>query len=137
MGVLNDLAPSAETHQVSIGLENVWNKFLLSPKEMRDIVDEVNSDWVGTYLDTANMMAYGYPEHWIRELGHRIKRVHFKDFSRGAHQFVNLLDGDTDWQAVMEAFHSIGYDGYVIHEVGGDREAQIDLAKRMRKIVAM
>lgn len=137
VGVLKDLAPSAESHQVAIGLENVWNKFLLSPKEMRDIVDEVDSDWVGTYLDTANMMAYGYPEHWIRELGHRIKRVHFKDFSRGAHQFVNLLDGDTDWQAVMEAFRSIGYDGYVIHEVGGDREAQIDLAKRMRKIVAM
>ena len=137
VGILKDLAPSAAAHRVAIGLENVWNKFLLSPKEMRDIVDEVDNEWVGTYLDTANMMAYGYPEHWIRELGDRIKRVHFKDFSRSDHQFVNLLDGDTDWQAVMEAFRAIGYDGYVIHEVGGDREAQIDLAERMRKIVAM
>ena len=137
VGHLKDLAPSAESHKVAIGLENVWNKFLLSPKEMRDIVDEVDSDWVGTYLDTANMMAYGYPEHWIRELGSRIKRVHFKDFSRGSHQFTNLLDGDTDWTAVMEAFRAVGYDGYVIHEVGGDRDAQIDLAERMRKIVAM
>ena len=137
VGVLKDLAPAAESHDVAIGLENVWNKFLLSPKEMRDIVDEINSEWVGTYLDTANMMAYGYPEHWIRELGHRIKRVHFKDFSRGTHQFVNLLDGDTDWPAVMAEFRIIGYDGYVIHEVSGDRETQIDLAKRMRKIVAM
>jgi len=137
VGVLKELAPLAEAHQVAIGLENVWNKFLLSPKEMREIVDEIDSDWVGTYLDTANMMAYGYPEHWIRELGHRIKRVHFKDFSRSAHQFVNLLDGDTDWQAVMEAFRVVGYDGYVIHEVGGDRAAQIDLAQRMRKIIAM
>lgn len=137
VGHLKDLAPSAESHKVAIGLENVWNKFLLSPKEMREIVDEVGSEWVGTYLDTANMMAYGYPEHWIRELGSRIKRVHFKDFSRGSHQFTNLLDGDTDWVAVMEAFRAVGYDGYVIHEVGGDRDAQIDLAKRMRKIVAM
>ncbi len=137
VGILKDLAPSAEIHKVAIGLENVWNRFLLSPKEMREIVDEIDSDWVGTYLDTANMMAYGYPEHWIRELGDRIKRVHFKDFSRGSHQFVNLLDGDTDWAAVMEAFRSVGYDGYVIHEVGGDRDAQIDLAKRMRKIIAM
>ena len=137
VGILRELAPSAEAHRVAVGLENVWNKFLLSPKEMRDIVDEIGSDWVGTYLDTANMMAYGYPEHWIRELGSRIKRVHFKDFSRDAHQFVNLLDGDTDWPAVMEAFRAIGYDGYVIHEVGGDREAQIELARRMRKIVAM
>ena len=137
VGILKELASSAEAHHVAVGLENVWNKFLLSPKEMREIVDEIGSDWVGTYLDTANMMAYGYPEHWIRELGSRIKRVHFKDFSRDAHQFVNLLDGDTDWPAVMEAFRAIGYDGYVIHEVGGDREAQIDLAQRMRKIVAM
>lgn len=137
VGVLKDLAPAAATHRVAIGLENVWNKFLLSPKEMRDIVDDVGSDWVGTYLDTANMMAYGYPEHWIRELGHRIKRVHFKDFARGSHQFVNLLEGDTDWGVVMAEFRAIGYDGYVIHEVGGDRAAQIDLAARMRQIIAM
>jgi len=38
---------------------------------------------------------------------------------------------------VMEAFRVVGYDGYVIHEVGGDRAAQIDLAQRMRKIIAM
>ena len=73
------------------------------------------------------MMAYGYPEHWIRELGHRIKRVHFKDFSRGSHRFVNLLDGDTDWASVMEAFRAVGYDGYVVHEVGGDRKHKLIL----------
>ncbi len=137
VGVLRELAPEAEAHQVAIGLENVWNKFLLSPKEMREIVDEVDSDWVGTYLDTANMMAYGYTEHWILELGERIKCVHFKDFSRGGHQFVKLLEGDTDWPVVMQAFRTIGYDGYVIHEVSGAREVQIDMARRMHKITQM
>ena len=137
VGTLRDLVPVAERYQVAIGLENVWNKFLLSPKEMREIVDEINSDWVGVYLDTANMMAYGYPEHWIRELGNRIKRVHLKDFNRGEHRFVNLLDGDTDWSTVMRELRSVGYTDSVIHEVGGDREAQIDLAERMRKIVSM
>ena len=137
VGTLKDLAPVAERCKVAIGLENVWNKFLLSPKEMREIVDEVNNDWIGVYLDTANMMAYGYPEHWIRELGDRIKRVHLKDFSRGEHRFVNLLDGDTDWPTVMSELRSVGYTNSIIHEVGGDREAQIDLAERMRKIVSM
>ncbi len=134
---LKSLAPVAEKHQVVIGLENVWNKFLLSPKEMRDFIDEVGSEWVGTYLDTANMMAYGFPEHWVRSLGHRITRVHFKDFKRGEHRFVNLLDGDTDWATLMKEFRAIGYDGYVVHEVGGDRAALIDIAERMRKIVAL
>ena len=137
LGILKDLAPVANSNRAAIGLENVWSKFLLSPKETREFIDAVGSEWIGVYLDTANMMAYGYPEHWIRELGSRIKCVHFKDFRRGEHQFVNLLDGDTDWPSVMREFRAIDYDRYVIHEVGGDRAAQIDVAKRMRRIVDM
>ena len=83
------------------------------------------------------MMAYGYPEHWIRGLGGRIKRVHFKDFKRREHKFVDLMDGDTDWATVMADLRDIGYDAPVIHEVGGDRDAQIETAKRMKKIVAL
>ena len=134
---LKKLAPVAESYKVAICVENVWNKFLLSPKEMREFVDAVGSKWVATYLDTANMMAYGYPEHWVRELGKRIKKVHFKDFKRGSHSFVNLLDGDTDWALLMKEFRAVGYDSYVVHEVGGDHAALVDIAERMRKIVAM
>jgi len=130
------IAPVAQRRQVAVGIENVWNKFLLSPKEMRDFLDEVDSDWVGCYLDTANMMAYGYPEQWIDELGPRIKRVHFKDFKRKEHKFVPLCDGDTNWPRVMEKLRAIGYDAGVIHEVSGDRELQIEMARRMRSIVS-
>lgn len=135
--ILSQLAPIAASNKTVIGLENVWNKFLLSPKEMCDFIDAIGSEWLGVYLDTANMMAYGYPEHWIRELGDRIVRVHFKDFKRSNHQFVNLLDGDTDWQTLMHEFRAVGYDGYVVHEVSGDWAAQVDIAERMRRIVAM
>jgi len=134
---LKKLAPVAESHKVAICVENVWNKFLLSPKEMREFVDAVGNKWVATYLDTANMMAYGYPEHWVRELGKRIRKVHFKDFKRGSHSFVNLLDGDTDWALLMKEFRAVGYDSAVIHEVGGDHSALVDIAERMRKIIAM
>ena len=135
--VLKELAPEAEAKGVRIGVENVWNKFILSPKEAVDFVDEIGSNWVGIYLDTANMMAYGFPEHWIRALGSRITKVHFKDFSRSERSFVNLLDGDTDWPVVMAELRTAGYDGSVIHEVGGDDDAQIEIAERMRRIVAM
>ncbi len=131
---LKELAPMAESCKVTICVENVWNKFLLSPREMREFVDAVGSNGVAVYLDTANMMAYGYTEHWIRELGSRIKKVHFKDFKRSTHSFVNLLDGDTDWALVMKEFRTIGYDSCVVHEVGGDF---IDIANRMRKIISM
>ena len=136
VGALRDLAPVAAQHHAAIAVENVWNKFLLSPREALRLVDEIGSDWVGIYLDTANMMAYGFPEHWIRELGPRIKKVHFKDFIRRDRAFVDLMAGDTDWAVVMAELRAIGYDGTLIHEIGGDRARQIDMAECMRRIVA-
>ena len=137
LGIMKEVAPVAEEKGVTIGIENVWNKFLLSAREMAQFVDAVGSDRVGTYLDTANMMAYGYPEHWVRGLGSRIARVHFKDFLRREHRFVHLMDGDTDWPTLVKDLRDIGYEAPVIHEVGGDREVQLEMAKRMQKIVSM
>ncbi|HCK09479.1 MAG: xylulose 5-phosphate 3-epimerase [Gemmatimonadetes bacterium] len=137
LGEMKEVAPLAEAKGVTVGIENVWNKFLLSPKEMGDFVDAVGSARVGTYLDTANMMLYGYPEHWIRGLGDRISRVHFKDFVRRDKNFVPLMDGDTDWATIVKDLRAIGYESYVIHEVGGDRELQAEMARRMRKIIAL
>lgn len=133
---MRDIAAEAEARQVNIGIENVWNRFMLSPKEACDIVDAIGSPWVGVYLDTGNMMAYGYPEQWIRDLGSRIKAVHFKDFNRREHRFVPLMDGDCPWPAVVEGLRNIGYTGAVIHEVSGDRDFQIEMARRMRRIMA-
>jgi hexulose-6-phosphate isomerase len=134
---LIELAPIAEKNRCAVGVENVWNKFLLSPREMAQFVDDVGSDWVGAYLDTANMMAYGYPEQWVRGLGKRIKKVHFKDFSRSKGQFTNLMDGDTDWKTLVAELRVVGYDDAVIHEVGGNKDELIETARRMRQIVAM
>lgn len=117
---LRELAPEAEKMQVNIGLENVWSKFLLSPVEMRDFIDKIGSPFVGAYFDVGNVLVSGYPEHWIRALGSRIKKVHFKDFRRAVGTldgFVDLLAGDADWPAVTAAFREVGYDGWVSAEM--------------------
>ena len=114
------LAPIAEEMGVQIGLENVWNKFLLSPLEMRNFIDAVGSEWVGAYFDTGNVVYSGYPEQWIKILGKRIFKVHFKDYRRnpgGLNAFVDLLAGDVDWKAVRAAFEAIGYDGWAAGEM--------------------
>jgi len=114
------LAPYAQHTGVSIGIENVWNKFLLSPLELRSFLDAVGSEFVGSYFDVGNTVASGYPEQWIRILGRRIKKVHFKDYRRqagGLHGFVDLLAGDVDYPAVMAALRAIGYDNYVTAEM--------------------
>lgn len=115
-----ELKEEAEAAKVSICLENVWNKFLLSPLEMRDFIDKINSPYVGVYLDVGNVIYTGYPEHWIRILGRRIKKVHFKDFRRRVgtlEGFVDLLAGDVNFPEVMQAFKEVGYDDYVIAEM--------------------
>ncbi len=119
---LRELAPEAEASGVFIGVENVWNKFLLSPLEMARFVDEVNSPWVGVYFDAGNILSYGYPQHWIEILGPRIKKVHVKDFKAeiGSIQgFANPLQGDVPWAAVRAALDGIGYGGFVTAEVSG------------------
>ncbi|MFD0713602.1 sugar phosphate isomerase/epimerase family protein [Paenibacillus sp. GCM10027626] len=114
------LAAIAEQHRVHIGLENVWNKFLLSPLEFRDFIDKIDSNYIGAYLDVGNVVYAGYPEHWIKILNKRIRKVHFKDYRRaagGLHGFVDLLAGDVDYPAVMGQLQAIGYDDYVTAEM--------------------
>lgn len=117
---LSELSGHAESCGVAIGVENVWNKFLLSPLEMRRFLDEIGSPWVGAYFDVGNTVLNGYPEHWIQALDKRIKKVHFKDYRRntaGLTGFVDLLAGDVDYPAVVEALRKVGYDNYVIAEM--------------------
>lgn len=117
---LMELAPYAEAKGVIIGIENIWNKFLLSPMEMKNFLDEINSPFVGAFLDVGNMLLFGYPEHWIKILNKRIKKVHFKDFRRdakGLAGFVDLLAGDVDWVKVIDAFEAVGYHGWASAEM--------------------
>lgn len=114
------LAPVAQRNRVHLCLENVWNKFLLSPLEMRDLIDKIGSDYVGAYFDVGNVVLTGYPEQWIRILGTRIRRVHLKDFRRSVgtiNGFVDLLEGDVNWLAVMSALRAINYDSYLTAEI--------------------
>jgi L-ribulose-5-phosphate 3-epimerase len=117
---LRELGRDAEALKVHIGVENVWNRFLTSPLEMRQFVDAVASPYVGTYFDVGNVLRTSYPEHWIQILGRRIRRVHFKDFKIAAgtlQGFVDLLEGDVNYPAVMAALQAIGYDGWVTGEL--------------------
>jgi len=113
-------APKAEDLGVTMCIENVWNTFLLSATEMRDFVDAAGSPRVGVYYDPANVVKYGVAEQWVRVLGKRIKRVHFKDFRRSVGNldgFVHLLEGDVDYPTLMKAFKAIRYNGYVTAEI--------------------
>jgi hexulose-6-phosphate isomerase len=135
------ILPLAQELKVVIGMEEVWNKFLLSPLEMAGYVDEFASPWVKAYLDVGNMLFYGYPQDWIRTLGKRIHRVHIKDFKvdRGKGQFFwkNIGEGDVDWPEVRKALGEVGYDGWVTTEIeGGDAAYLKDVVARFDRFLA-
>ncbi len=141
---LADLANYAATLGVRIGIENVWNRFLLSPPEMIRFIEEIGSPAVGAYFDVGNVVNFGFPDHWIRSLGKRILKVHVKDFSTrvgNIHGFVPLLAGDVNWPRVMAALRDVGYDDYLTAEIspyGGDAHQAIrDASNQMSAIIAM
>lgn len=117
---LRYLARQAEVEGVTIGVENVWNRFLLSPLEMRRFLEEVGSERVKAYLDIGNVLAFGYPEQWVEVLGELICQVHVKDFRLDVgniHGFAPLGHGDVPWERVMSALRRAGYAGHLTVEL--------------------
>ena len=141
---IRKVLPMAQDYGVKIAIENVWNMFLLSPLECARYVDEFDSEWIGWYFDVGNVVNYGWPEHWIRTLGHRILKLDIKEYSRSKRDQegpyagfrVPLGEGDCDWPAVVEALSDIGYDGWATAEIGGgDAERLAEIAERMDRIL--
>ncbi len=135
---IRKLIPLAEELNVVIAIEEVWNRFLLSPLEMVQYIGEFHSPWVQAWFDVGNVVLYGYPQDWIRTLGKRIVKVHLKDFKRteNGYAWVNLGDGNVDWPAVRQAFADIGYAGSVIAELEqGDETYLRDVSRRIDRLL--
>lgn len=116
------LLPNAEKLKVKLNIENIFfNGYLMTPGEMIDFVDSYKSEYVKVHFDTGNIMMFQFPEHWIKMLGKRIQNVHLKEYTKkgtdySLETFRPLLDGTTNWPAVMESFDQTGYRGYLTFE---------------------
>ena len=119
---IGKLLPKAEKLGVYLNIENiVFNGYLTTPDELNAFVDSFGSKHVRVHFDTGNVMLFQFPEHWIPILGGRIRNVHFKEYSKKGtdhtlESFRTLLDGTTNWPAVMESLEAAGYEGYVTFE---------------------
>ena len=135
---IRKLIPVAAKLGIVIAIEEVWNKFLLSPREMDTYIREFRSPWIKAWFDVGNVLLYGYPQDWIRTLGKNIVKLHVKDFKRNknGYAWVNLGDGDADWGAVRSALAEIGYTGSAIAELEAGDEAYLrDLSRRMDRLI--
>ncbi|NLC58926.1 MAG: sugar phosphate isomerase/epimerase [Armatimonadetes bacterium] len=115
---MRELAPYAEQQGICLAVENVWNKFLLSPREFLEFIDACQSSAVAAYFDVGNILFYGYPDQWIRSLGSKLQKIHLKDFDTASCTFKNLLQGNVPWTRVRQALLDVGYTGYCSVELG-------------------
>jgi hexulose-6-phosphate isomerase len=140
--------PVAKETGVKIAIENVGNNFIVSPEQAIEYLDAIDSEWVGWHFDIGNAGRVGPAERWIQVLGKRILRIHVKDYrakpadpAAGGNARPKLLDGDTNWPAVMKALDNAGYSGWAISEQPGNQSADVetarDLAQRMDRIFAL
>jgi L-ribulose-5-phosphate 3-epimerase len=136
---IRKLLPLAQELKVIIGLEEVWNKFLLSPVEFAGYIDGFRSPWVRAYFDVGNIVLYGYPQDWIRTLGKRIVKLHLKDFSfrKNVAAWTPLREGDVNWPAVYKALAEIGFAGTATCELPGGDEAYLrEVSRRVDLILS-
>ncbi len=141
---IRKLLPVAEQLGVILAIEEVWNKFLLSPLEFARYIDEFKSPWVRAYFDVGNVVLYGYPQDWIRILGSRIVKLHIKDFSfrrdpstkNLVASWMSLGEGDIDWPGIYSALRAIGFTGTATVELpGGDAIYLKEVNRRLRMIL--
>ena len=135
---IRKVIPDAEAAGVKIAIEEVWNKFLLSAPEFARYIDEFGTPAVGAYFDVGNVVEYGFPQEWIRELGKRILKIHVKEYGKPKRFSYPLGEGEIDWPAVRSALIEVGYDGWITAEVGlADLDGMKDVVRRMDKILGM
>ncbi len=135
---IRKLIPFAAEHKVIIAVEEVWNKFLLSPLEFANYVDSFKSPWVKAYFDVGNVVLFSYPQDWIRTLGKRIVKLHIKDFSfkNLDARFVALREGEIDWKEIYTALADIGYKGSATVELAsGDAAYLREVSRRFDLIL--
>src|SRR6266404_2620997 len=131
---IRKMIPLAEELKVIIAVEEVWNKFLLSPLEFARYVDSFQSPWVRAYFDVGNVVISGYPQDWIRTLGKRIVKLHLKDFQfkENQTQWMPLREGAINWKEIYNALTEIGYRGSATVELpGGDLPYLTEVSRRV------
>ena len=112
---LKPIADMAEDHGLALALEN-----FKAPFDRISTFESLFSAVPRLYLH----LDFGHTHfgkddgpHFCRQLGHRLRHVHFSDNRGGADDHMPLGAGGIDWAASVDALRNIGYDGTITLEI--------------------
>jgi sugar phosphate isomerase/epimerase len=75
LDVMRRSIPLLEQTGLTVGLEAAEQGFLLSPVECRELIDRINSPYVGISLSGPRIAPIGWAVDWVRILGRRVISV--------------------------------------------------------------
>jgi sugar phosphate isomerase/epimerase len=113
---MNDLAEEFR----KLGVKTVFHPHLTTLAQNAEDIDRLyeyaDKKLIGLLLDTAHLLAVGEdPAKIVRRYSTRISHTHMKDLGKG--KFLELGDGEVNFQEVMQALVDVGYDGWLIAEL--------------------
>ena len=126
---MNELIPVAAAEGVILAIENVGNRYWLSPEFSLALVRKFRSPWVKYYFDLGNQTNISMADGWLRVLGPEIVKLHIKDEvydttrSYGTRQ-VPIGKGILDFKSIRRTIEEIGYNGWVSIESSGWTERE-------------
>ncbi|GEM_PF-1369309 len=110
-GSLITLAEYAADRAVTLGFENPAQGLLLSPLEVRDLIDQINNPYVGLCLNPHNAQRLYDPLDLIELLGRQIVAVHLPARAGGGD------DAASESVAMTGRLKKLGVEGPLIYRV--------------------
>ncbi len=122
---LRPLLDECEKHQVGIAIENggasmrhpggtVPRGFGSTPEDLCELIDTLDSPWVGLCWDTGHAHLMRLDQHRaIASLDDRLKVLHLadNDGTRDLHVMPFATLGGVDWKAVTDGLRDVGFAG--------------------------
>jgi len=109
----------AEAAGVAIGLEAAAGGCLVSPVELRELLNAVNSWSVGACVDTHRIGGRASPADWALTLTHRVHTVRVHDAAPPVSGDTEANDAQPEWRRFGDALDQMGYDRLLV--IAGDR----------------
>jgi len=123
---INKCIPAAEDCGVVMALLNHWG-VTSTAERLLEVVEAVNSDWIGVAMDTGNFLEDTYDG--LRKIARATVLVHAKMYFGGGIWYAPVID----YERVAAILKDINYRGYVsiVHEGREDPETAIPKASEL------
>jgi sugar phosphate isomerase/epimerase len=122
----------AKQHGVIIGIQN-HNDFIQTAQEVNEIIESVNSEWLGLILDTGSYRVNDPYEEIAKSIRHAV------NWQIKEKIFVNGTEVDTDILKIVNIIRKSAYNGYLpIETLGaGDPKEKVPvLLEKLKKALS-